>query len=57
MEGWILMPHFYIEEVTKKLIKVKARDAIEAEEIYEQVGYVVAEEVHVETKAQSDLVV
>mgnify|MGYP003335125289 CR=1 FL=1 len=51
------MPHFYIEEVTKKLIKVKARDAIEAEEIYEQVGYVVAEEVHVETKAQSDLVV
>jgi hypothetical protein len=49
------MPHFYIEEVTKKLIKVKARDGIEAEEIYEQMGYVVAEEVHVEARAIEDI--
>ena len=49
------MSHFYIEEVTKKLYKIKASDIEDAEESYEKFGYVVAEEVHVQVRAEEEI--
>jgi hypothetical protein len=50
------MPYFYIEEVTKKLYKIKASDIEDAEESYEKFGYVVAQEVHVTVQDENGLV-
>ena len=49
------MPHFYIEEVTRKLYKLKASDIEDAEESYEKFGYVVAEEVDIQVRAVEDI--